>query len=179
MGASPISSPSWVSWWTCNDLQHICSGQRRRTIHHAPVCGKSAGCLEGPEKEAKASWWQRCWYLAALLALRQWIAGPWKGSCSLSLLVGLLSLERIGCCLHPDCEAGSNSRGWPGSASALLGFVPSTQVSLLVAWWYVRARFRSVVALYLVTSSFALLYLKRVTSVLVGHGSFLEAGVLE
>ena len=31
------------------------SGQRRRTVHNASVCCESARCLEGPEKEAKAS----------------------------------------------------------------------------------------------------------------------------
>ena len=51
-----------------------------------------------------------------------------------------------------------------------------------VYWWRDDASgscFRPVVALSLVTSSFGLLYLKRVASELIGHCSYLEAGVLE
>ena len=92
---------------------------------------------------------------------------------------GSAEFEKNRMLLHPDSEAGSNSRGWPCSASTWLGFYLATKS---VYWWRDDTSgswFRSVVALYLVTSSFALLYLKRVASELVGHGSYLEAGVLE
>ena len=69
------------------------------------------------------------------------------------------------------------SRGWPYSPSTWLGFATKS-----VSWWRNDTSgswFRLVAALYLVTSSFALLYLKRVASELVGNGSYLEAGVFE